>query len=76
MDTDHIREGRLFRSLSPYESTTIRVIRYAPGATRVDVADTRGKNPRSILASSLRPSATKPNGSRYRSGYAPADDRT
>lgn len=71
MANDHIYAGREFYNLHPLDSTHLLVASY-DGGNRVDVTDTNGKRPRSILATSLRPSATKKNGDPYKSGYAPA----
>jgi hypothetical protein len=70
--TDHIRPGREFYNLHPLDQTHLLVADY-DGSDRVDVTDTNGKRPRSIAAASLRPSATKPNGGPYKSGYAPVN---
>ncbi|MEE2040083.1 hypothetical protein Q8791_22970 [Nocardiopsis sp. CT-R113] len=71
---DHIRPGRKFRDLNPMSSTVLKVRGYVdPHTGRVRVSDVHGKRERPIKASSLRPSATKPNGGRYVSGFAPVD---
>ncbi|WP_160051224.1 hypothetical protein [Nocardiopsis sp. FR26] len=68
---DHIRPGRLFADLDRRSSTVLKVQGYVDPATgMVRVSDVHGKRERPIKASSLRPSATKPNGDRYRSGFA------
>lgn len=69
--TDHIYPGREFYNLHPLDQTHLRAAVY-DGGDRVGVTDTNGKRPRSIAATSLRPSATKPDGTPYKSGYAPA----
>ncbi|GAA1100223.1 hypothetical protein [Nocardiopsis metallicus] len=70
-NTDHIQPGREFYNLHPLDQTHLLVAAY-DGGDRVDVTDTNGKRPRNILASSLRPDTTKPNGEPYKTGYAPA----
>lgn len=70
---DHIRPRRKFANCHPLDSTVLIVAEY-DGGNRVTVTDTRGKNRRSILASSLRASAVNARtGKPYKSGYAPVD---
>lgn len=72
MSADHIYPRRKFAHCHPLDSTVL-IVREYNGGDRVKVTDSRGKNVRWIEAKSLRPSATKKNGDRYKSGYAPVD---
>ena len=69
---DHIRAGRKFAHCHPYDSTVL-IVREYDGGDRVLVTDTRGKNPRGVLAKNLHASATTKTGRSRRSGYAPVD---
>lgn len=71
MANDHIYPGRKFAHCHPLDSTTL-IVREYNGGDRVKVADVRGRNVRWISAKQIRPSATKPNGEPYKTGYAPA----
>lgn len=71
MPHGHIQPNRRYIHCHPHENTMI-VVREYDGGDRVKVADPRGKHVRWIDAKMLRPSATKPNGEPYKSGYAPA----
>lgn len=70
-DTSHIQPNRRYVHCHPLDSTTV-IVREYDGGDRVKVSDPRGKNVRWIDAKQIRPSATKADGTPYKSGYAPA----
>jgi len=71
MATDHIRPNTRYAACHPLDNIVLIVHEY-DGGDRVKVSDPRGKNVRWIDAKQLRPSATKADGTPYKSGYAPA----
>lgn len=69
--TDHIQPNKRYVHCHPLDSTTL-IVREYDGGDRVKVSDVRGRNVRWISAKQIRPSAIKPNGEPYKTGYAPA----